>query len=190
MGRVRCLVVVALTVLLAANGAVPWPTARPSLLTDDRNHDGRPDVWRWYDADGRLVRVEIDSNFDARPDDVVELDPDTSEVVREDIDTNLNGSADVLRLYAHGTVAYSESATDDTATPVFRDPFLRDLAARPDDDGSHALIAALVSSGVAPQPPPVYVAYESRAMQFPQTPSACSVRRGSTPLRGPPVRSL
>jgi hypothetical protein len=187
MRRARRSVALVLTALLASNGSVPWLTARPSLLTDDRNHDGRADVWRWYDADGRLVRVEIDSNFDTRADDVVEFDPQTSEIVREDIDTNLNGTADVLRLYAHGRLVYTERAEADAGAPVFSDPFLRDLVARPGEDGSHALVAALVSGGVAPQPPPACAAYKSRAIHFTHVRSASSARLGSAPLRGPPA---
>src|SRR5262245_61221592 len=126
-----------LAALFAVNGVVLCHTRRPALVTDDRNRDGRADVWRWYDADGRLVRLEIDTNFDGRPDrreeyrdnrllrreidrnfddrldDVFEFDPETSLIVLEKIDTNLNGTADLLRLYALGRPVFSERVDED-----------------------------------------------------------------------------
>lgn len=135
----------AIALLLAALLSVPnvalLRSASLTLRTDDRNHDGRPDVWRWYDAAGHLVRVDIDTNFDGhadwreeyqdnhrtrlevdrnydgRVDRVVEFDPQTDSVLREELDTNFNGHADLLRLYANGRPVFVERASNDSAAP-------------------------------------------------------------------------
>lgn len=132
----------AIALLLAALLSVPnvalWQSAGLTLRTDDRNQDGRPDVWRWYDPAGHLVRVEIDTNFDGhadwreeyqdnhrtrlevdrnydgRVDRVVEFDPQTDTILREELDTNFNGRADLLRLYAHGHPVFVERASNDS----------------------------------------------------------------------------
>ena len=134
----------AIALLLATLLGVPnvalWHSAALTLRTDDRNHDGRPDAWRWYDANGHLVRVELDRNFDGhadwreeyqdnhrirlevdrnydgRVDRVVEFDPATDAIVREELDTNFNGNADLLRLYAHGRPVFVEYASNDAET--------------------------------------------------------------------------
>jgi hypothetical protein len=85
---------------------------------------------------------------------------------------------------------YTERAEADAAAPVFSDPFLRDLVARPGEDGSRALMAALVTGGVAPQPPPACAPCKRRAIHFTRARSASSARLGSTSLRGPPARLL
>src|SRR4051812_13950053 len=60
-------VLCALSVCALGAGAWPW---RPGgdVLTEDQNHDGRPDVWRAYDHQGRLARIALDTNFDGRSD--------------------------------------------------------------------------------------------------------------------------
>jgi len=146
MRRLRRSVALTLAALLVVSNAALWQRHGPSLRTEDRNHDGRPDVWRWYDADGRLVRLELDTNFDGRPDAreayrddrpirveidtnldnridrVVEFDPQTHDVIREEIDTNLNGTADVLLLYEHGRPVFVEHVVDDVAAAEPEEP--------------------------------------------------------------------
>jgi hypothetical protein len=104
--------------------------------TDDRNGDGRPDVWRTYDADGQLVEVAVDSNFDGRSDvreiyaggtlvrresdrnfddrvDLVEdFDATTHERVRSTVDVNFDGTADLQVLFRDGHPVYSSWAID------------------------------------------------------------------------------
>jgi hypothetical protein len=113
------------------------------ISTDDRNGDGRPDVWRMYDAAGHLVEVAVDSNFDGRSDvreiytnghltrresdrnyddrvDLIEdFDATTDQRVRSTVDANYDGTADLLVLFADGRPVYSEWAVDRrTATPI------------------------------------------------------------------------
>src|SRR5258706_10360534 len=38
------------------------------VRTEDQNRDGRPDVWRLYDRQGRVIERALDTNFDGRSD--------------------------------------------------------------------------------------------------------------------------
>ncbi len=124
-----------------ALGAASRPLALGRVQTDDRNHDGRPDVWRFFDARGKLTRVAIDANFDGRPDQeevyqhealtrrssdrnfdqrvdlVEEFDPITHERVRSLVDVDYDGRADLLVLFASGRPVHSEWAAT-SATPA------------------------------------------------------------------------
>ena len=120
-----CIVAVAMSV---------WPSAIGRLQTEDTNHDGRPDIWRYYDARGELTHVTIDSNFDGHPDreeeyrhgslsrrdtdrnfdhrvDLVEdFDPSTHEHVKSTVDADFDGRADLLVLFQDGRPVHSEWA--------------------------------------------------------------------------------
>jgi len=111
-----------------------WPSTIGRLQTEDTNHDGRPDVWRYYDARGELTHVTIDSNFDGHPDreeqyrhgslsrretdrnfdhriDLVEdFDPSTHEHVKSTVDADFDGRADLLVLFQDGRPVHSEWA--------------------------------------------------------------------------------
>ena len=139
--------------LFAFGVAVASFTGAGRVSTDDRNGDGRPDVWRTYDAAGRLVEVAVDSNFDGRTDvreiyaggtlvrresdrnfddriDLVEdFDATTHEHVRSTVDTDYDGTADLLVLFQGGRPVYSSWASDragsthdSVALPVAGDP--------------------------------------------------------------------
>jgi hypothetical protein len=102
------------------------------VRTEDRNDDGRPDVWRTYDTENQLVAVAIDTNFDGRSDvheyydhgvllrreldrdfnDQIDLAEDfdrvTHDVLREIVDVNGDGSADLLVLFEAGQPVFSQ----------------------------------------------------------------------------------
>jgi len=125
------LAVVVFSLLAAAS---TW-TAIDSTTADDRNGDGRPDMWRTYDRAGRLIELAFDSNFDGRSDvheyytggdlvrresdrnfddrvDLVEeFDRATHEPVRATIDIDFDGIADVLTLFQDGQPVYSVQAS-------------------------------------------------------------------------------
>ena len=126
-----CAVVLGCAVALAAG---PGTLQLSRVQTDDRNHDGRPDVWRFFDAQGRLTRVAIDTNFDGRPDQeeqyqhdgltrrssdrnfdrridlIEEFDPTTHERVRSLVDVDFDGRADLLVLFADESPVHAEWA--------------------------------------------------------------------------------
>jgi hypothetical protein len=116
-----------------------WPSSGSSVRTEDRNHDGRPDVWRVYDAHGVLRHVTIDTNFDGVPDreeqyetgvlvrresdrnfdqltDLVEdFDPITHLLVRSVTDVDYDGVADRLMLFQGGQAVRTEWAVPPSA---------------------------------------------------------------------------
>jgi hypothetical protein len=133
--RLRHLLAVSLCVVVCAAAASTslWSRARVSR-TEDRNGDGRPDVWRTYDRQGRLSEVAIDTNFDGRSDihefylggtlvsresdrnfddrvDLVEqFDYATHAEVRAVEDVDYDGTADLLVLFQDGHAVFSKWA--------------------------------------------------------------------------------
>jgi hypothetical protein len=122
---VACMIAVAVSV---------WPSAIGRMQTEDTNHDGSPDVWRYYDARGELTHVAIDSNFDGHPDrdeqyregslwrretdrnfdervDLVEeFDPATHAPLKSIVDVDFDGRADLRVLFQDGRPVHSEWA--------------------------------------------------------------------------------
>src|SRR5579864_1437442 len=114
-------------------GAV-WPTDR-NVRTEDRNADGRPDVWRRYDQSGQLAEVAIDTNFDGRSDiqeyydrgglirresdrnfddrvDLIEeFDGATHQQIKSVVDLDYDGTADLLVLFRDGRPVFAERAS-------------------------------------------------------------------------------
>jgi hypothetical protein len=89
--------VLALLVLSAFAGLLaapvrPW-SAGGYVRTEDRNGDGRPDVWRAYDRDGHVTRIAFDVNFDGRSD--VQEQYRHGVLVRRDSDRNFDGRVDL-----------------------------------------------------------------------------------------------
>jgi hypothetical protein len=142
---------------------VRWNTGSV-VLTEDRNHDGQPDLWETNpdvnesvvaidtNLDGRpderlryrngdLIRLEADSDFDNRVDIVEEFDPVTHEVVRSLIDIDEDGRADLLVLSQDGQPVFEKWADqiappEDARADGRRVPtVLASPANRPADDG-------------------------------------------------------
>jgi len=86
-----------------------WPSTE-RVRTQDRNGDVRPDVWRRYDAKGRLTEVTVDSNFDGRPD--VEEYYERGALVRRESDRNFNGQADLIEDFDADTHTQTRSVVD------------------------------------------------------------------------------
>jgi hypothetical protein len=130
----RPLVAILCAVACAAGTSVSlWPSTGSSR-TEDRNGDGRPDVWRLYDRHGQLSEVAIDTNFDGRSDvreyyeggvlvsresdrnfdDRVDLvqqfDYTTHEQARVVEDVDYDGTADLLVLFQGGHAVFSTRA--------------------------------------------------------------------------------
>jgi hypothetical protein len=149
----RRLIVLACVAAAAAAAASSAWLGMGRIQSVDRNHDGRSDLWRFYDARGQLTRVATDTNFDGRSDqqdfysqgvlirrerdrniddrvDFIEnFDAVSHKPVREVVDVDFNGVADLLVLFTNGVPVFTEqlasgqavsSALD--AAPARRDP--------------------------------------------------------------------
>jgi hypothetical protein len=106
---VRCTVSVCV-VACTAVAALEILSAAQQVRTEDHNGDGRPDVWRRYDSRGRLIEVDVDSNFDGRPD--VQEYYDRGALVRRESDRNFNGQADFVEEFDFDTHARTRSIID------------------------------------------------------------------------------
>lgn len=73
----------------------------------DSNFDGRPDIQEYYQH-GALVRREVDRNFDDQIDLVEEFDEATQQHVRSVVDVDYDGTADLLVLFRDGVPVYSK----------------------------------------------------------------------------------
>jgi hypothetical protein len=63
----------------------------------DSNADGRPDRWEYFDGDPTPRRIEMDSDFDGAVDRWVELGPD-GRALSSRIDSNKDGAPDSSRV--------------------------------------------------------------------------------------------
>jgi len=128
-------VAIACALACAAAAGLPLATAHRLVRADDRNRDGRPDLWRLYDVRDQLVRNAIDGNLDGRPDESEhyvggvlvrrELDRNfdnradlsetfdtiTGRLAREIVDVDFNGTADLLVLFQDGRPVFKKWAT-------------------------------------------------------------------------------
>jgi hypothetical protein len=120
-----------------------WPHS-DSVVTEDLNHDGRPDVWRVYDIhhhltevfrdtnldgqldvreyyeQGALVRRESDRDFNNQIDLVEDFDAVTGARSRSVIDLDSDGRADLLVLFQGKNAVFVKAASQPTATPARR----------------------------------------------------------------------
>ena len=72
-----------------------------SEVTVDTNFDGRSDVYEYYES-GLLIRRESDRDFNSRIDLIQEFDPTTREQARSVVDVDFDGKADLLVLFQGG----------------------------------------------------------------------------------------
>jgi len=105
----RCVVSLGVVACAAVAAREIW-SATQQVRTEDHNGDGRPDVWRRYDARGRLVEVDVDSNFDGRAD--VQEYYERGSLVRRESDRNFNGQADLIEEFDTETHARTRSVID------------------------------------------------------------------------------
>jgi hypothetical protein len=127
-------VAIACALACAAGASLPLATANRFVRADDRNRDGRPDIWRVYDAHDQLVRNSIDGNLDGRPDEsefyvagvlvrreldrnfdhradlIEQFDPTSGRLAREVVDVDFDGTADLLVLFQAGRPVFEKRA--------------------------------------------------------------------------------
>jgi hypothetical protein len=106
----RAFVVVLCGAVCASTAAI-FPWAPGGLVrTEDRNGDGRPDVWRTYDRQGRLTEIALDTNFDGRS-DVLEY-YDQGALIRRETDRNFDGRVDLVESFDRITHERERSIAD------------------------------------------------------------------------------
>lgn len=81
----------------------------------DLNGDGRKDVIRYYDDEGRTVREEADRNFDGKMDLATQYQ--NGEIMREDFDANHDGKIELKVFYEKGEALRSERDIAGRSTP-------------------------------------------------------------------------
>ena len=139
----RSLPVAVCTLLCSMVALLVWHLP-DAVRAEDRNRDGRPDLWRSFDRQGRMAVVALDTNFDGRSDveefyeagalvrrqadrdfndriDLVQhFDPETQRPVRSLTDVNGDGVADLLVLFQEGEPVYTKWAlgTDEVRSTV------------------------------------------------------------------------
>lgn len=96
----------------ARNAALPGSTAAAGADdVEDRDGDGRPDVWR-YQRDGKLVREVFDDDADGTPDRTVHYEPGGKHVARVEQDDDGDGQADTWILYENGKMSQRRTDTN------------------------------------------------------------------------------
>lgn len=68
----------------------------------DLNHDGRKDVFRFYNDDGRPLREMSDGDFDGQIDSIAFFED--GRMVREELDRDHDGRPDEIRHYTRGVL--------------------------------------------------------------------------------------
>jgi len=86
-----------------------WPSHQ-QVLTSDRNGDGRSNVWRRYDTQGRLTEIDRDTNFDGHPD--IEEYYQRGVLIRRESDRNFNGQIDLIEDFDPVTQGQTRSVAD------------------------------------------------------------------------------
>jgi hypothetical protein len=81
----------------------------------DANFDGRVDIVRFFDEQGRPLRVEDDYDFDGRIDVVATYE--NGDIVSDVLDTNFDGLIDTWRDYRGGNVAELRRDTNSDGRP-------------------------------------------------------------------------
>jgi hypothetical protein len=111
MQRLSVRIVCTLCVVLSATlAAVEISAVAREVRTTDRNGDGRPDVWRYFDARGQITEVDVDSNFDGKPD--IEEYYERGVLVRRESDRNFNGQTDLIEEFDATTHWQTRSVID------------------------------------------------------------------------------
>jgi hypothetical protein len=109
---------------LAAGLAISLIVQTGRSSSEDRNRDGRADVWQFYDRDGGLVRVLRDRNFDGYVDTREVIDD--NRVISRTLDQNFDHRFDP------GFTEQVAAEPDDTCSVTVQ-PFLLPRAARVGD---------------------------------------------------------
>lgn len=86
------------------------PLFSAAIRTEDRNHDGRPDLWRSFNRYGEVAAVGRDTNFDGFLD--VQEFYDRGALVRRESDRDFNDVVDLIELFDRVTGREVRSISD------------------------------------------------------------------------------
>jgi len=87
-----------------------WVIRPATSSTEDRNRDGRPDLWRSYDRFGALSEIRRDTNFDGRID--VQEFYERGTLVRREVDRDFNRAVDLVEYFDAATGGEVRSIAD------------------------------------------------------------------------------
>jgi hypothetical protein len=71
-----------------------------NVTTEDKNKDGKPDVWTYYDSNKRPIKIESDRNYDGKVDLWITYGEKGQR--QTDIDLNFDGRPDRHSYYLYG----------------------------------------------------------------------------------------
>lgn len=91
------LLVLAFCVFTMLLHAEEQQTLAPKKIEVDRNYDGTPDRFEYYDKDGKIVQVETDTDFNGKTDEWVYYK--NGVVEKAEKDTNGDGKPDTWLAY-------------------------------------------------------------------------------------------
>jgi hypothetical protein len=95
----------------------------------DANFDGRVDITRFFDDQGRVTRVEDDYDFDGKLDVVATYREGT--IVSDVLDTNFDGRTDTWRVYEGGRLTRAQrDANSDGIVDMWEEFDARGVATR------------------------------------------------------------
>jgi hypothetical protein len=100
----------AASLLIVLGARALYPSSGIRLRTEDRNGDGRPDVWKYYDDRGTLLHVAIDTNFDGRSD--IDESFEQGQLVARQQDRNFDDRVDRIDTFDVSTGQLAVSTID------------------------------------------------------------------------------
>jgi hypothetical protein len=122
-------------------------TMHPSQLHSyarDYNHDGKPDHFYTY-RDGRIIKAEVDRNFDGKIDEWVFYDSE-GRPEHAEYDNNFDGRPDVWYFYQNGSLARVERDADFNGQPDWFSTYENGIVVRADcrPNGSKIVIRRVI----------------------------------------------
>ena len=177
----RRLAALACVLLCAGNFLLPGILAGQgtSIVGLDRNGDGRLDHWEYYDRQGRLVRVSVDTNFDGRADIVQLYSVDVAGgFSSRTIDVDYDGTADQIDVYRSNAAPISVNVRGTAGSPSLQPGF---------DDGDN-LVLVVVKRAALSRPPAFGAGHAVTRSFRPVAPPGLDLQFVSLDrLRGPPL---
>jgi hypothetical protein len=80
------------------------------IKKEDKNNDGKPDMWLYYDDNNRPVKIESDRDYDGKLDFWITYGEKGQR--KTEIDLNFDGRADMYTYYQYGQRVKLEIDTD------------------------------------------------------------------------------